>query len=251
MNIKDYHARIENEVKVIYNIADKARGKGLDPKTRAEIAPAKDLAGRVEGLVGPPGIAEKIRELLKKNSRDQVALRIIDEIFKSPDKYENKEKLCEQCIRTSLAIFTEGVAVASTEGISKIKIKENKDGTNYLAIYFVGPIRAAGGTAASLAVVAADYTRKLAGIGVYKPSETEVERYVEEVGIYHNSIARLQYFPKEEEIRHIITNCPVCIDGEPLGLIEVSVYRDVPGVETNMVRGYGPCCWGRNRPKSY
>ena len=39
-----------------------------DPELRVEIPRAEDLAGRVEELVGPPGIAKRIRVLSKKHS---------------------------------------------------------------------------------------------------------------------------------------------------------------------------------------
>ncbi len=240
MMLDEYYASIEKEVEISYRIARAARAKGYDPKTDVEVAAAKDLAGRVEGLVGPVGIANVIRELLKTNSRDATSLRIIDHILTTEDKYESREKLAEQCVRTSLAILTEGVAVASTEGISKINFGKNLDGSDYLSIYFQGPIRAAGGTAASLAVVVSDYTRKKMGLSPFRPTETEVERAIEEVNIYHNSVARLQYLAKDDEIRQIMTNSPVSITGEPTHQIEVSVWKNVPRVESNMVRG-GMC----------
>lgn len=253
MEIEQYFDGIERNVKEIYEIATLARSKGFDPKTKVEISPAKDLAGRVEGLVGPEGISEKIRELMKKHPRDECALIIIDEIMKNKDAYDSREALCDQCIRTSLAILTEGVAVASTEGVSKVRINKNSDGSEYLGIYFSGPIRAAGATAAALAVVVADYTRKKIGLGVFRPTEEEIGRYVEEVNIYHNSVSRLQYLPKDDEIELVISNCPVQINGEPTSTIEVSIYRDLERIETNMIRG-GACLvigegFGQKAPK--
>ena len=44
----------------IYDIASQARRLNLDPDVVVEALPAGDLAARVEGLVGPPGIAAVI-----------------------------------------------------------------------------------------------------------------------------------------------------------------------------------------------
>ena len=47
----------------------------------------------------------------------------------------------------------------------------------------------------------------------------------------------LQYLPSEAEIRLIVENCPVCIDGEATEKEEVSGHRNLARVETNAVRG--------------
>ncbi|MDD1727839.1 MAG: DNA polymerase II large subunit, partial [Methanospirillum sp.] len=130
----------------------------------------------------------------------------------------------------------EGVVSAPIEGIAKVAIRKNDDGTEYLSIYYAGPIRSAGGTAQALSVLVGDYARRLLGLNRYIPRPEEIERYVEEIRQY-NSIMSLQYLPSPEEIRLIIQNCPVCIDGEPTEKDEVSGYRNLERVETNTVRG--------------
>jgi len=64
-------------------------------------------------------------------------------------------------------------------------------------------------------------------------------RYCEEIPLY-KKVANLQYLPSDEEIKLIVKNCPICIDGEPTEEVEVSGYRNLPRVETNKVRG-GMC----------
>ena len=59
----DYFDRLESETHKLYDIANKARSKGLDVKIETEVPLAKDLAERVEGLVGPVGVANRIKEL--------------------------------------------------------------------------------------------------------------------------------------------------------------------------------------------
>ena len=231
----------ENEVKRAYEIANNARAMGFDPRDETEIIPAPDLAARVEAIVGPKGIAEKIRELSKGNkSRTQLAFAVAGLIIDGAFGTASKDKIIEQAVRTGTAVLTEGVLVAPTEGISAVKINKNPDGSDYLAIYYAGPIRGAGGTSAAVSVLLGDFARRKLGIGEYRPIDTAIERYVEEIDLYDLRGARLQYKPPEEDLRWIIKNCPVCIDGEPTEDFEVGAYRNVPGIETNRVRG-GVC----------
>ena len=64
----DYFERLESETLKLYEIANEARSKGFDVELETEIPLAKDLAERVEGLVGPKGIAKRIKELETQNS---------------------------------------------------------------------------------------------------------------------------------------------------------------------------------------
>ncbi|MFN3909655.1 MAG: DNA polymerase II large subunit [Candidatus Anstonellaceae archaeon] len=247
MSIEKYFSDLEENLQKIYDIATHARKVGLDPEDQVEIKIASDVAGRVEGLVGPPGIANEIRKLEKEGkSRDMVAKEIVHKICKGEIIKGNAEKLIEQAVRTGVCILTEGVLVAPTEGIASVKIHSpsinnphdgNPDGSSYLAIYFAGPIRSAGGTASAQAVLLADLARRHFNIGRYRPTDTEIERYVEETNIYNDRCARLQYKPTDEEIRFIIKNSPICINGEPTEQIEVSIYRDLKRVKTNKIRG--------------
>ncbi len=230
----------ENEVKRAYDIANNARAMNFDPSDKTEIIPAPDLAARVEAIVGPVGVAEKIREMSKGKNRTQLAFAVAETIIDGAFGLWSRDKTIEQAVRTGTAIITEGVLVAPTEGISAVKINKNQDGTDYLAIYYAGPIRGAGGTSAALSVLLGDFARRKLGIGEYRPTDTAVERYVEEIDLYDLRGARLQYKPPEDDLRWIIRNCPVCIDGEPTEDFEVGAYRNVPGIETNRVRG-GVC----------
>lgn len=246
--VKEYFSRLQKDLDRAYKIAQKVREKGLDPTKEVETTFAQDVAGRVEGLIGPEGIAEEIRErerggMLRTIIAYEIVKKIVNENKDTVSEREkenekkNLEKAIDQAVRTGVAILTEGVLVAPTEGIGRLKIKENPDGSNYLSIYFSGPIRSAGGTVASLSVVLADVARREAGIKDYRPTDTEVERYIEEINLYHARCARLQYMPSEEEIRIIVKNCPVCIDGDPTSRLEVSVHKHMERVGTNRIRG--------------
>ena len=122
------------------------------------------------------------------------------------------------------------------EGISGVKIKSNSDGSKYVAVYFAGPIRSAGGTAAALSVLLGDKIRVATGLDIYKPTDDEIERYVEEVELYESEVTNLQYSPTPEEVRLAARSIPVEVSGEPTDQVEVS-HRDLPRVETNNIRG--------------
>jgi DNA polymerase II large subunit len=219
-------------------IAQRARSQGLDPTRDVEIPLAVDLAERVEKLIGIPGIAARIREMEEQGmSREESALAIgIDFAEGRLGSGASKIESVENAIRTSVALLTEGVVAAPIEGIARVDLGKNDDGTEYLKVYYAGPIRSAGGTAQALSVLVADYVRRSVGIAPWKPRPEEVERYVEEIGLYKR-VAGLQYSPSDDEIRTIVRNCPICIEGEPTEEEEVSGYRDLPRIETNRVRG--------------
>ena len=137
----DYFDRLEAETHHLYDIANKARSKGFDVETETEVPLAKDLAERVEGLVGPEGVAQRIKELEQDITREEVAFEIAAEIASckfelTGEKAEwGEEQRCDQGLRTALAILTEGVVAAPLEGISDVKIKDNFDGTKYIGVY--------------------------------------------------------------------------------------------------------------------
>ncbi len=237
----DYLSLLKSELQKAYSVAQEARSKGFDPADEIEVKIAKDVAARVEGIVGPPGISELIRSLEKGGmARENIAFEVTRRIAAGNVIQGTKEKLIEQAVRTGLAILTEGVLVAPTEGIAKVKIKNNPDGSDYVAVYYAGPIRSAGGTAAALSLVLADIARRTCKVGDYRATESQILRYIEEIMVYETRCVHLQYLPPEDDIKVIAGSCPVCISGDPTEEIEVSAYRGVPGVETNRVRGGVP-----------
>ncbi|PIU13635.1 MAG: DNA polymerase II large subunit [Hadesarchaea archaeon CG08_land_8_20_14_0_20_51_8] len=233
-----YFQQLDAKIKECYDIAKKARSLGLDPEFEPEIPQAEDLAARVEKLVGPPGVSEVIRKYEKEMGREELALKVADMIVDGVFGKLDDKRTAEQAIRTALAIITEGIAAAAPlEGITHVDIKKNSDGTSYLAIYFAGPIRSAGGTAAALAVLVGDFVRRKLYLNVYKPTDLEVERFVEETELYGIEAAHLQYSPSAEDIRNAVRNIPVEITGEPTSEVVVTGYRDLERIETNRVRG--------------
>ena len=151
----------------------------------------------MEGILDVEGLAEMIKARMAGKSRQALAFEMVKEICEwDRMKGKTREEILTLAIRVGLSVLTEGVVVASTEGIQRTEIHKNMDGSEYAAVLFAGPIRGAGGTSAALTVAMADYARKLLGIGSYRATQTEVERYLEEIQIYDFRVARLQYMPE-------------------------------------------------------
>ncbi|MFX0018392.1 MAG: DNA polymerase II large subunit [Promethearchaeota archaeon] len=239
--MEDYFVAIQKQVDKCYDLAEKARKKGLDPELYVESPQARDLAGRVEKLVGPEGIAETIRELkVRGKSDDEIVFQVVSDILDQKiGNIESLEERVERSIRVGLAIKTMGVVSAPLEGISKILIRNDKQGNKYLSLYFAGPIRAAGGTTQALCVLIADYVREKTRIPKFEATEAEIGRYVEEVKLYDRRV-HLQYPSSNDEIRFAVKHLPVEINGDSTEDEEVSAFRNLPRIETNKIRG-GAC----------
>ncbi len=249
-SLQSYFSSIEKEVTRAYNLAGAARSRGKDPEPEVNIPIAHDLAARVEGLVGTmipelidSGLADSIRKLEKQYGKndERVALLVGRDIALGKiTKFNEKIKSIEVGLRVAIAYLTLGVVTAPLEGLSEVRLKKNDDGTEYLAIYFAGPIRSAGGTASAMAVLAADFIRIHCGIAPYIPKGVELKRYSTEVEDYYTRVTAKQYHPTKEEIEFIISKVPVEINGDPTEKLEVSNYKDLERVETNQIRG-GMC----------
>src|SRR5208283_2671843 len=234
---QNYVDTLETELKHLYSIRDGARSAGLDPALKTECIIAKDIADLVEGLVGPKKVALSIRELSTKMQREEIAFKVAEEIVLGKFGTGDPEKMAEQAIRTALAIFTEGLTAAPIQGIAQVKIKTNADRTRYLAIYFAGPIRSAGGTDQALTLVVGDFVRQQLALDRYKPTEEEVARFTEELRLYERSVGRFQYHIPDDELKKALNLIPVECTGTESDPVEVSSYRNLPRVETNRVRG--------------
>ncbi len=235
-----YFERLESELDEALAVANAARERGGDPEPEVEIPVAKDMADRVENILGIDGVAERVRELEGEMSREEAALELVGDFVEgSVGDYESRAGKIEGAVRTAVALLTEGVVAAPIEGIDRVELLENDDGTEFINIYYAGPIRSAGGTAQALSVLVADYARTLLDIDEYKPRDDEINRYAEEVALY-DSETGLQYAPKEKEAKFIAKHMPIMLDGEATGDEEVSGFRDLERVDTNASRG-GMC----------
>ena len=238
-HIKEYFKVIQKKSLVAFEAAQKAKVMGLDLSRFVEVTPAVDLADRAETIIGLPGLAKRFRSIFSESKdRRKAYFQLFREIL--DDKWwkmESDQKRVEIGIKTCLLIETEGVVVAPLDGVPKVEINSNQDGSKYIDIYFAGPIRAAGGSSTVIPLILGDFARTYLKLDRYKPTQDEVERYVEEIGIYQTEVISRQYTMSDNEIRIIINGCPVCINGTPTEEVEVSAHRDIARVPSNRIRG--------------
>ncbi len=248
--MKKYFQELDKKVKLAYGVAKKARSKGYDPEEEVAVPLAKNMAERVEGLISTAapeiensGLSKRIKELEKKfGDLDwRVALTISLEVAKEKlCKFENKLKAMEVGIRVGIAYLTLGIVASPLEGFVELKLMHTQNNKEYFCLMYSGPIRSAGGTAAAVSVIVADYVRKQMGYATYDPTEDEINRTITELYDYHERVTNLQYLPSREEIGFLAKNLPVQVAGDPSEEIEVSQYKDLKRIETNRIRS-GVC----------
>ena len=79
--MQKYFTALSAALEHAYTVAEEARSKGADPAPFVEIKRAADVAARVEGIVGPPGITEVIRALEREgHSRQAIAHMVVQKI---------------------------------------------------------------------------------------------------------------------------------------------------------------------------
>ena len=250
MKTQEYFKLIEKKTREVYEMAEEARAKNLDPVAKVEIPLAKSLAEKVIGLIsaiypqmGVAGIAERILELEKEYGKldTMVSFKIAEEVAKQKFcKFSSLLEAIEAGIRVGFAYMTLGVVSSPIEGFTKLELKKTKGGKEYFAAYFSGPIRSSGTTASCMVLMLIDYLREMFGYATYDPTPEEVKRCVVENHDYHERVTNLQYMPTDEEITFLAERLPLQIDGEPTEKLEVSNYKNLPRVTTNYVRG-GMC----------
>ncbi|MFT4304725.1 MAG: DNA polymerase II large subunit, partial [Candidatus Woesearchaeota archaeon] len=248
--IELYFEKIDKDLENCLKTANEARKLGKDPEDKVDIPLASDMAERVQGLISSiapdlvkTNMVKRIKELEKKYPPQswEIALIIAEEVAKEKFiKFSSKKEAIEMGIRVGMAYSTSGIVAAPLEGFVEVNIKKRKDNKEYLAVHYAGPIRGAGGTAAAVSVIISDYVRKKMGLSEYDPTDIEVKRIVREISDYHERVTNLQYYPSQEELIFLVKNLPVEISGDPTEKIEVSNYKDLERIETNLIRG-GMC----------
>jgi len=250
MDTQEYFSDMEKRVKVVYDIAEAARKKGLDPKDKVEIPLAESLAEKVVRLIATiypqiddPRIIKRIIELEKEYGKLDtiVSFKIAEEIAKQKYcKFSSLLEAIEAGIRVSFAYNTLGVVSSPIEGFTGLKLGKTREGKEYFIAYFSGPIRSAGTTATCITLMIINYLRELFGYAKYDPDEEEIKRYATENLDYHERVTNLQYLPTETEIIFLAKNMPIQIAGEPTENKEVSNYKNLKRVDTDFIRG-GMC----------
>src|SRR5208283_3580867 len=239
-HLESYYKGILKEYELVYNTAEKAKAKGLDPNESVESKTVFDLADRVNQMLGLTqfeGLADRLRELLRTTTKERAALAIAEEIALGKFGTMKAETALDYAVRAGLAVITDGVTVAPVQGIYSVLIKKNDDNSEYASISYAGPMRSAGGTEAALSVLIGDVVAKKLGLSPYKAREEEIGRYIEELRVYEREVGNFQYRVSDEDIRVAISNLPVEIDGVETDPVEVVVHRNLKRVSTDRVRG--------------
>ena len=236
----DYYSNLSTETYTIFEHAAAAKSTLVDSSGIIEPKIAFDLADRVAKM-HEIDIAEPLREILKINGKELSALILAKDIalgkYSLPDA-TIEEKL-DLAVRVGLAIITEGVTIAPLQGISEVKIKKNKDGTDYLSVSIAGPMRSAGGTESAVTLLIADHVRKIAGLSKFQANsfDDETGRFVEELRIYEREASSFQFHILDEDIEHVISNLPVELAGVDTDPYEVVNHKGMNRIKTDRVRG--------------
>ena len=236
----DYYSGLSNETYSVFEHAAAAKSSLSDSSGNIEPKIAFDLADRVAKM-HEIDIADPLREILKTNGKELSALILAKEIAQGkyclPDA--TLEDKLDLAVRVGLAIITEGVTIAPLQGINEIKIKKNKDGTEYLSVSIAGPMRSAGGTESAVTLLIADHVRKIAGLSKFQANsfDDETGRFVEELRIYEREASSFQFHILDEDIEHVISNLPVELAGVDTDPFEVVNHKSMVRIQTDRVRG--------------
>ena len=130
--IREYYNEIDNKIKIIYDLAEKARSLGYDPLNHVEIPLTRNMAERVEGLIGTvapqirgSGVVARIEELEKQYGKLdwRVALTVSLEVAQEKFcKFKDKHEAMEVGIRVGLAYLSNGVVSSPLEGFTNLRI---------------------------------------------------------------------------------------------------------------------------------
>ena len=236
----DYYTKISKEVFSTFEKAAAAKSTLADSSGMVEPKIAFDLADRVSKM-HEIDVTDNLRTLIQKTTKELAALNLSEEI--SLGKYSGPDATLEEkldlAVRVGLAIVTEGVTVAPLQGIHEVKIKKNRDGSEYLSVSFAGPIRSAGGTEAASTMLIADHVRKIAGLAKYEANsfDDETGRFVEELRLYEREAGNFQYHVADVDVVAVISNLPVELNGVDTDAIEIVSHRNMARISTNRVRG--------------
>lgn len=237
---QSYYTGLSTAAYDIFERAAEAKSSLVDSSGIIEPKIAFDLADRVAKM-HEIDIAEPLRALLKINGKELSALILSKEIalgkYSLPDS--SLETRLDLAVRVGLAIVTEGVTIAPLQGINEVKIKKNKDGTDYLSVSIAGPMRSAGGTESAVTMLIADHVRKAVGLSKYQADsfDDETGRFVEELRIYEREAGNFQFHILDEDIIRVISNLPVELDGVDTDPYEVVNHKGMVRIKTDRVRG--------------
>src|SRR3990170_5256819 len=237
----DYYTKISNEVFSTFEKAAAAKSTLADSSGMVEPKIAFDLADRVSKM-HEIDVTDNLRALIQKTTKELAALTLSEEIalgkYSGPDA--TLEEKLDLAVRVGLAIVTEGVTVAPLQGIHEVKIKKNKDYSEYLSVSIAGPMRSAGGTESAVTILIADHVRKAVGLSKYQANcfDDETGRFIEELRVYEREAqGSFQFHVLDDDVTTVISNLPVELDGVDTDPYEVVNHRNMVRINTDRVRG--------------
>ena len=123
--VESYQQWLDMRTQEVYDIALKAKAKGLDFSTEIEIPRAADLASRTEKLLEEYlkglEIEDGLRDLLLKTDRESASIQIAVSVSKRMYERDGDLREAIDCgIRVGLAVLTDAVIVAPLDGIGTV-----------------------------------------------------------------------------------------------------------------------------------
>jgi len=233
-----YEQDLLGEINTLYDLASKAKEKSEDPIPMVESKIVFSHGETLEYLLGLEGLANRFEELCKQLPRSQVPFKIAEDVIYGRFGSFEDEARALLAIRAGLGCITPpGSTAAPLEGITSARLKQNPDRSNYLAIYFAGPMRSAGGTEQALSILIGDFVRSALHLSNYIPSPEEIARFIEEYKICERKVSRFQYRTSEEQLLFVLQRMPIEVTGVGTDPFEVLTHKNLPRIETNFIRG--------------
>jgi DNA polymerase II large subunit len=222
-----------------HECAAAAKGRANDVDSRTQSQEVCDKADRLEALTQIVGIAQRLREYESSPSVVETALKLSEDIALGHFGFLENEQILNLAIKTSLIIVTSCVSAFPTDDITKVVIKKNGDGTLYPAVIFgqvsgiLSPLQAA------FLLLVVDKIRITVGLDKYhinSTGEDEIARFVEEVITYEREVGPFQLHISEDQLRQVLQNLPVEVDGYGVEDAEVLVNRGLSRIKDNRLR---------------
>jgi len=223
-----------------YQTASNAKKRGIDLAKEPESQEVCDLADRLEAMTGIEGIAKRLRTYDPSLTPYDVALKLAEDIALGQFGFLNKDQILNLAIRAGLYVVMSSVRYVPAEDITKVVIKKNGDGTSYPSLLFGQIIGVISPLQASFLLLLVDKVRLMIGLEKYHVNSTnddEIARFLEELGIYERELGPIEPQVSENDIRLVLQNIPVEIDGRGTENLEVTVNRNLQRISGNRIRG--------------
>lgn len=234
----NYQKDLLDETSRLYSIAARARKRCPDSSAQVDSKLVFSHGQTIEHLVRLRGLAERYEEWLGQLPHTQIPFKIAEDVVYGHFGSFDQDELALLAIKAGVACITPpGTTAAPIEGIVGAKVKQNYDRSPYLAIYFAGPMRSAGGTEQALSVLIGDFVRSSLHLSKYMPTKEEVARFIEEYRLYERKVSRFQYRVPEDQLLYVLGRMPIEVTGVGTDPVEVVTYKNLPRIETNFVRG--------------